>query len=410
MKARLWTQSEYVNVSATEGVEVAMEEYNDPYAGYENEDPRNPLHIFAKYNLTRKGDATAWENVFADSETENGALYQWGRNYGYMDTKGIYANSNTGFDPGDDFTNYMDAMGSITYDWDNYSSRVDYYVYDNSRNGVVSGTGCHINNNTRWEDGPYTYSSAEDIKAHPTKYFMDARTSGRTEDYWLSSFGDGGKTWEDRAKNCGYSETNPCPKGWRIPTEEEYRSIMPQTNIEKNKVSLTELLNTTGAQLREYNSIRYVIRWVNLSNYIEIQALVVDNDFKESEISTITWDSNTNVVRRKFPYTGHIDNLFGYEYYTGVYYARPYGRYRKVDEGIWIVNKGHDGLIYPDQQYLMIGPASPNYGFCYGAYWISDGTKAMKFSDRQSFESSSYYEIGASGAAKGFAIRPVMDK
>lgn len=416
-RANGWHANDYVGATLADGsfagVPVAMTEKDDDTDRNEYGEPvNNPLAKWAKGNLYRKdGLANGILGEEGTDVADNGALYQWGRNYGYMDTKGIYTNSNTGFDPGDDYTNYVDAMGLMTYDWDNYDSRVDYYVYDPSGE-VVSGTGCHLNKGYAWEDKPYNYSSVNDIKAHPDRYFMDARTTGgRTEDYWISSFGDGGSTWEQRAAKCGYEKTNPCPDGWRLPTEAEFRSIMPQTNLEGSRQSLTEILNAAGAQLRQYNGVRYVIRWLNFSGYIEIQSLVVDESFKESQISTITWESNPDVVKRRFQYTGHIDNLFGYHYYTSVYYARPYGRYRTVNAGVWTVNQGHDGVIYDyGMDYLMIGPATPNYGSSYGAYWVSDGQKAMKFSNRQSFEASSYIEIGTSGAAMGLAIRPVRDE
>lgn len=402
---RQWKANEYVRATLDDGtfagipVEMTPSSTGGDDNGETNEygEPlNNPLAKWAKGNLYRVDGLT---NGILEDETDNGALYQWGRNYGYMDTKGFWetytALDGSTWDPGEDFTNNIDALG--TFEYDGHSRTFDFYV-TNPQN-VFVGTATGFNSNGGYIDVPRKYETLAELQANPDKYYMDFGT--KTGDYWLSSFGDGGNTWEARATACGYEQANPCPEGWRIPTMKEFKEIAPQVNKESTNTLTNLLMNS--AELRETEGgVRYVIRWNNRSTYIEIQSLVVDNSFTESNISTIIWDNNPSVVTRIFPFTGNINDLIGYDRYLGVYYARPYHR-GVVDAGVF--------SDYSYNMWTIIGPGG-NCGDGLGAYWIADAKQAFKFIDKginPSYEKTSCLLIEAGDPEMGYAIRPVRD-
>ena len=402
----------------SDGISVTLKDptEQDPYEGYENEDPNNPLHKFAKYNLVRVGERGSLTNGFASSDEDNGGLYQWGRNYGFMPTQGMYEDTQYASILTEKYSHWLDAFGYISYNWDEYYSNPEYYIYNPTNTAVVCGVSGHFNNNFYWADAPNTYTTADELKSHPTSYVMDGNPVGATDDYWITNaFGNGGSTWGARATACGYDKTDPCPDGWRLPTETEFRSILPEKNIELRSRSLTNVTTQADTQIRTYGGFKYAIRWIYNGDILEIQARVVADSFTKNQITSDFW-SSTEVVSRKFPFTGFIDNVTGCNRYVEVaydgrgYYALPYHRNRTVNIGIWPVNVGHDGVTYPiTYEYVAIRPGE-NYGYSIGCYWISDGKRAVKFSDRQSFESTSYLLIEPGNPVMGYAIRPVMDK
>lgn len=405
------------------------------YPGYENEDPRNPLHKFAKFNLERKGERGSLENGFVDSDTENGALYQWGRNYGYMDKSGTYPGSS---DPvSGDFTNYFDALGEYTWydEWNNLSTGVsknyyrvfDYFVYSTEVYIWTSGTGLkgYTDGRQYWckIDNFNGYNEVKTLTDNLDKFFINF--SGKTEDYWLDSFNDegnninGGSKWIERAAACGYENSNPCPEGWRLPTQADFTEICPQGMPSYNGDLSNLITMEAKPQLRETNSgIKYIIRWLNHDSYITIQAIVVENEFDENDISTITWDNNPLLVERKFPYTGNISsfeasdtrasNWLG----TNTQLVIPYtlGTFNQVEkeEGdyyyyIW----GLSSYYYPWTQFIP----NENYGNALGGYWIGDSKMSFQFYDRSKAgnSGSSDFSIKTTGAQNAYAIRPVMD-
>ncbi|MDE5795024.1 MAG: fimbrillin family protein [Muribaculaceae bacterium] len=400
---------------------------NNPYEGYENEDPRNPLHKFAKYNLVRVGERGSLVNGFADSETENGALYQWGRNYGYMDKSGTWPGSSKTISG--DFTNYFDALGDFTwYDaWNNVSTSpsmnyyrlFDCYVYP--ENAVVtSGTGLggYGNGYEHWAniDNYERYGDIATLQAHLDKYFFDM--SNNATDYWLSSFSNGGSTWTDRAKACGYADENPCPKGWRMPTEEDFKEICP-SSMPSYKGNLSTLITQKAKpELRETRSgIKYVIRWQNYSGYLKIQAVVVETDFTEDKIAAIIWDDNEDVVERTFPYTGNItpyatnDLRLGKNLGGSVPVRFPYtmGTITQTNkEAVDYLQYGYLNFYYP---WTLFTP-NLNYGSSVGGYWIGDSKMSFQFFDisKAGNTGSSSIDIRTTDAQTAYAIRPVMDK
>lgn len=368
------------------------------YPGYENEDPRNPLHKFAKFNLTRTGDGEV-TNRFVDSETENGALYQWGRNYGFEDTFGFY--EGTIYDNGvNEYNNFLDALGSHV---DRNGIRIfDYYVYNYDPWGSVIATGtggktadpAGIGMQIMVDyDQPKLYSSVNDITANPTKFFLPGFLE--IEDYWATSFENGGSTWTERAKKCGYEKGNPCPDKWRLPTKDDWAEIAPETNIKgEYRESLTSLINDKPVKRKTKDGIFYVIRWTDKSTYLEIQAIVVDEN---TSATSIIWENNTAVVTRIFPFTGQIreERWASSSYYDIV---RPTH---------WGETDGN-----PYAPMYIIGP-----GGCHndeiGSYWGADGSAFIfqeLFVNTKNQYKSSFLGISTnSNKANAYAIRPVMD-
>ena len=442
LAAREWSASEFVRKSGTfDGIALNMTEQtsgDNPYEGYENEDPRNPLHKFAKYNLVRVGERGSLVNDFASSETENGALYQWGRNYGYMDTNGIY-NENI-VSPDEDFTNYIDALGLFDDPDSEYDKVLDYYVYNPNSNRyfITSGTAKRYAPQhpqySLWYDAPRSYSTVADLKAHPDKYFMDGTPGTKflgygsfymgldqfnnQPDYWLSSFGNGGSTWEARAEKCGYTTTNPCPDGWRMPTLEEFKAIAPEgQGLDKN-MSMASMLSNYAEVRKTTDGVNYVIRWIYDSSAITVEAVVVDEAITKSQVTSQFWDNNRDKkVVRVFPFTGSIVPLVSYAddaEVNNVYIMRPYHRgfldigfiaqaYGPANNGTW----------------TLIGPGN-NAGAPFGGYWIDDKGYAFKFEAKEishgtntsnkTFTATSCMFVGSAEPVMGYAIRPVMAK
>lgn len=434
------------------GIPIDFSKPNE-YPGYENEDPRNPLHKFAKTNLTR---VNGLENGFAE-EGDNGALYQWGRNYGYVKNIGIYSQSwpfytDHTIEVDYNYSHFVDAMGGYDPKEKGSSYNLDYYIHNPyPTKFIAAGTlmtpKLEGNLITDVYETPHNYSTKEDIQSHPDKYFMNADISGGTwytfgtgvfggetknakADYWLTTFGDGGSTWYDRATVCNYSRTNPCPEGWRIPTPEEFSEILPETQLVGIDNSLSQGLSSL-AQVRQSKDVRYAIRWIYSQDYITIEAVVVDKDFTDSNISSLFWDESRDnglLVSRKFPFTGAIDPLVvqfdGYyiydtNNYEEIYAARPnhrgITRFECMEGGVQLeygILSRYWGLIYPND--YNNGNAS------FGAYWTTE-KKALKFEakeksknvlkpNRPTFKYTSTFAVEDADPVMGYAIRPVMDK
>lgn len=417
------------------GIQVPMTEDGGEvpdYSDYENEDPNNPLHKFAKTNLTREGDET---NTFADAN-DNGALYQWGRNHGYVDTKGIYENS-TMIDGSPwpvnlQFSNFIDAMGSMSYDSENRSYGImDYFVYSatgqyNNCN-ITCGTAMH-HSDSFYFDEPSFYSSVEDIKSHKDRYFMDGTPGEKIRgygsyyfgmdeldnkaDYWVSSFGEGGSTWSARAQKCGYDNPNPCPVGWRLPTAAEMREIAPEgSGLDESNGFLSTMLSGYSELRETSKGIRYAIRWLYDSDAITIEAVVVDGSYTDrSQLTTLFWDQQAgSKVVRKFPFTGMIRPFVGAcdaVFNRSVYICRPY-HFGLADFGAWPLTVG-----YYDYYYGVVGTQDNNFNSAFGGYWVEEKNVAFKFATRDIATKLAYSCLLVESAepVMGYAIRPVMAK
>ncbi len=442
LDARTWAASEFVrkdNGDGTfSGMQLNMTASSDLYGEYENEDPRNPLHKFAKYNLVRVGERGSLINGFADSEYENGALYQWGRNYGYMDTNGIYREEIVS--PGTDFTNFIDALGRFDDPDAEYDRILDYFVYNPRPNQyfMTSGTAMRYTPQhpqyVLWYDAPNFYTSVDDIKANPDKYFMDGTPGSRycgygnlaigmeqkneKPDYWLSSFGDGGSTWEKRAEKCGYEKTNPCPTGWKLPSLEDFKEIAPEgRGLDANK-SMASMLSNYCEVRKTKDGVNYVIRWIYDSSAITIEAVVVENSISKSEVTSKFWDDNRDKkVVRVFPFTGSIVPLIclsdGRMMANVEYIVRPHHRG-------FLDYIGFQGGYGASNNYywMLIGPDN-NGGAPFGGYWIDEKNNAFKFEAKEiehgvntsnsTFTATSCLFVGSAEPVMGYAIRPVMD-
>lgn len=427
------SDSEYVGIPITMTEKQGGDnEFDDPYP---DEDPNNPLHIFAKGNLTRDNGET---NTFA-LNGDAGALYQWGRNYGYIDNGGIYENSymidGSRWSYNSQFCNFIDAMGNMDYEAANKQWGVmDYFVYCTDPNGqqngcnITCGTGMHHSNNFYF-DQPHFYSSVDDIKANKNRYFMDGTPGTKVRDYgtylfgmdelnnnadyWVNKFGDGGTTWTARALACGYESGNPCPEGWRLPTEAEMRAIAPEgKGLDSSKGYLSSMLSGYSELRQTPAGIRYAIRWLYNRNAITIEAVVVDESYTDkSQLTTLFWDQNSSKkVVREFPFTGMIRPFIGLcdtPFYQSIYICRPH-HFGLADFGVWPLTVGYQNYYYGVVGSADAGDFNPGFG----GYWIEEKGVAFKFATRDIASSLAYSCLLVENAepVSGYAIRPVMDK
>ncbi len=440
------------------GVSVALtEDKDDLYKEYANEDPRNPLHKFAKYNLTRGEDNL---NVFVENEDAYGALYQWGRYYGFIDR-----NDNTVFGKfnlsSKTYTQFADALGLKRVN--NNNDIWDYCVYDpdgsnmysnpefndgfsmKSKVAVVTGMNYfYISGWFSFEvsfDYPHFYDSISNIVTDHPCYYMNGiydkslslqkhgiyypayiEEFSNSGDYWVENFGDGGFNWSARAKAQGFTtdKENPCPDGWRLPTESEMKEIIPENGLYQQNGNLSDMLNKYSELRETEKGVKYAIRWnyVNPQNYIEIEAVVVDDTYTSvDQITESFWDKHvSDKVVRKFPFTGGIRPYTGFVFGDTTWdtvICRPISMGKPAFQS------------YTEGMNEAIGLISPNetggINNHFGGYWVSEKDLAMKFC-AENFErevngyvreaESEYTRIRMeqTGPAFGMAIRPVMDK
>lgn len=347
---------------------------------------KNPLLKWAETNLVH--NENSYISSFAESYLTSGSLYEWGRNHG--------------------FTDYNDARGTLIQ-----SGRYGYYYWeyavttDAPTYGLElhAGTGLHRLSGQWAQESFLVYETAQDIRDFPKMYMMNANIYGENNgDYWV--FADGGDDWYERAEACGYSETNPCPEGWRLPTEEDFKEIAPNTNL-SGFTSLKDVINNHVELKTTKSGVRYAIRWLNSENALTIEALVVDKDFQESSLSIIDW-KNENVVSRIFPYTGKISGYIGSKYLNvdgggWEYMARP------MPLGFFVTDVVSLSTYY-ETVYMATMMVKKNISSSYGGYWMADQKKAFKFVDNAiSVESvqESCLVIENTDAHDGLAIRCV---
>lgn len=455
---REWTSSQFVRKSNTDGtytgVILDMTEktpaYN-PYEGYENEDPRNPLHKFAKYNLTR-GENNL--NVFVEDENAYGALYQWGRYYGFIDNKDKFSSTRYSL-TSNSYIQFAEAVGErensgTTDTW-------PYSVYDTDGDGqinnisnpyalfptapIVVGFNYYSTGNDVYFDYPRIYNSKDHLVVDQPYYMMPGEPGTliglyslgnrnyvdeycNSGDYWASAFGEGGSTWTDRSTKQGFAENkhNPCPDGWRLPTEAEMREIIPENGLYEPNGNLSEMVNNYCEIRQTENEVNYVIRWnyVSTNNYIEIEAVVVDDTYTNaSQITTLFWDEHvSDKVVRIFPFTGGIRPFTGIVYGSTAFdtvICRPISMGAPSFDTKKVYFGWTSGIL------VTLNPnetgAINNH---FGGYWVEDKNLAFKFcsgnferkvNDNIHDEASEYTRIRMeeTGPAFGMAIRPVMD-
>lgn len=409
-----WEGGQYVRVSTlddnyndiTSGVLVELtEKETDPSELNRYGEPKNnPLAKFAKGNLYRIDGLTngvVGENK-DDNLYENGALYQWGRNYGYMDNPGIWSE----VEDEDDFINFEEAFGE--YEIIDGVRKCDYYAYCDDGYWLSSMT-----HDIPTFDYDYAkwYSTLEELQTHPDKFFINASMSNKMisnlsgnlwmdepKDYWLSSFGNGGTTWESRASACKYEVPNPCPDGYRLPSYDEFAAILPKnkTIYDKNRTLQQQLTVNGYSESRHEGGVDYAIRWkYDVKGSLQIDCLLTSSDFSDQDLSSIRWDSQQGVVTRIFPFTGGIATDIGYAGYDNVNFAFPY----------------HVGIInFENQAYygsrLWVGN---NTNRMRGGYWVSDKCYAMVFvAGERTGSNQGMIELSEANAQWGYAIRPVL--
>lgn len=384
----------YTNGNSTNpgGVKVELEESEVDHS-------LNPLLKWAPGNLECSSSGT---NSIG-SETAHGSLYQWGRNYGYE--------------------NYRDARG--TYD---KANALYYYAVCNAPSSAHCGIGYETWSENVYFQGtywampnlvkPHTYTATtKTTKLGTTRYLMNATGS----DYWIAD--GGGNDWYSRAEACGYTTTNPYPqspdgKKWRLPKLEDFQEIFPRNNVGETDLSLTNIVNSVGGELRTRNdkSCNYVIRWICESNGLKIQALVVPSTFKEEDITSETW-KDENVKELFFPFTGTINA------YTSVFdvdgvgtdtLCRPHPEGTSTDEGKTKRLYSNNNQYYWDFTYTLTQNIVDHGINQLGRYWVSDvkgGCATFRDNSKQpslGYKSALY--IGTVEPQTACAIRCVLDE
>lgn len=303
---------------------------------------KNPLLKWAESDLVyNKTDATS---SFATSYTTQGSLYQWGRNTGWSDHK--------------------DALG--VFNSSNYT-----YGYGTYNHSYATATGCY----QQYDYTSLRYTSISNLKGNKEKYFM---THDGT-DYWVTSaFGDGGSTWQERAEKCGF-ETSVCPEGWRLPTKADFLEIKPTSAISGSE-GLDNVLNNYSEVKEIAGVCKYAIRWsattINNKTYLRVDALVVPNSFSSSQLSTIDWANNGNVVTRYFGANGFIHAFYHNHNVSGTSFpvARPMPGTETHTPRLWQSSNG--------QYYTVLWDYITDYSVNNeGYYWMSDDKMAFTFQD-----------------------------
>lgn len=302
---------------------------------------KNPLLKWAKTDLVYNKNSKT--SNFASGYTEQGSLYQWGRNTGWKD--------------------YKDALGT----YDSFNVTYGYGTYNKS---YKTGTGLYNGDDHQSQ----RYTSIEQIKNNPSKYFMDANGT----DYWASSFGDGGSTWQGRAEKCGFANS-VCPDNWRMPTKADFLEIKPVDPFSGSS-SLASVLNN-HVELRTNGDCSYAIRWsaeaISSKTYLRIDAIVVSGNFTKEELSRVDWASD-EVVTRYFGANGFIH---------GFYHINKVQNGPQVDDfpvaRPMPGTETHEDVLKSNNYYYTV---TYDYIKDYsvnneGYYWMSDAKEAFTFQD-----------------------------
>ena len=232
---------------------------------------KNPLYKWAEGDLVyNKSTGT---NSVASSYTTQGSLYQWGRNVGWSD--------------------YLDAMGT----YEKLGSKTWYFATYGSK-AYNSGTGL--------SQGSHQYDKSSTLINYKDMFFMDPNGT----DYWVSSFGNGGSTWAERAKKCGWTG-EAAPTGYRIAKISDFQEIYPnELSTYQTSSTLSSLLG--HKEFKSYagnESFKVAWRWTSEKNgskyYLRIDARVVNSNF--SDISKIDWTDKVSVETRYFGAHGAIN-------------------------------------------------------------------------------------------------------
>lgn len=380
---------------------------------------KNPLAKWAEANLVQDSstDGATSKSYIASSSSTKGSLYQWGRNKGWKDYVAA--------------RDYVTQLGNATYALTNFDGEVD----DDGllKTNYSTGLGHFYLNNQDYVVCPSMYglTTVEDIVVNPEYWIMNGQTSNSTGDYWIGN--EGGSTWSERATAGGFEYESPAPENWRLPTKEEFLQITPKdkTITDSQKTLKEELNNYT--ELREIpGTCKYVIRWKADNSGINISAIVVSDSFTEEDIDNVNW-SDSNVVKRFFPYTGVIrSSVINCTPKNAPYYYLN-GRNVKLQGWFSIYANMYPMGDVTNEDYCSNYDKLGNYlyGYYYsakinvltnhndkvGAYWVSDSKEAFYFNTNENW-SGQTTRFGVQGRTSnlhsvrpdnGYAIRCVKD-
>jgi len=305
---------------------------------------KNPLLKWDVADLVY--DKSNGTNSPASSYTVQGSLYQWGRNIGW--------------------SNYKDALGEqINNRFWGYATYNDFYY---------TGTGMYA----RTDHASYiAYEESSALSDFSGFYFMDPFGT----DYWHSSFGDGGSTWDARAKKCGFTD-NICPSGYHMPSKAEFLEIKPSAPL-SGAGSLASVVNNRVELKKIEGLCTCAMRWSaetkSNKTYLRIDALVVPDSFTETNLSSIDW-SDSNVVTRYFGANGfihgfyHLHTIQNGTQVDNFPVARPMPG---VETHNAVLKTTGDGNYYTITWDYITDYSVNNEGY----YWMSDDKMAFTFQD-----------------------------
>lgn len=298
---------------------------------------KNPLLKWAKTDLVY--NRTSETSSFASGYTEQGSLYQWGRNTGWKD--------------------YKDVLGG-------YSTLYNrkYYQYATYNRHYYVGTGFSGGYS---DQNDYSYDSAND-SFDESLYFMNPNST----DYWIGT--GGGSTWQERANRCGFT-ASVCPQNWRMPTKADFLEIKPADPF-SGSGTLASVLNN-HVELRTNDDCSYAIRWsaetISNKTYLRIDAIVVPGNFTKEELSSVDW-TNNEVVTRYFGANGFIHGFYHVNIVSQYQFpvARPMPGTETHEDELWQGSYNWTILWNSIKDYSV-----KNDGY----YWMSDEKSAFTFQD-----------------------------
>lgn len=304
---------------------------------------KNPLLKWAETNLERVSDSEFYKAKFADSYTDNGHYYQFGRQVGFIDYK------------------EANDCGYV------YQAGVSKNMYDGTTGGYIVPT----------------YSTSNLTSGEKPMGFLIS--NGNIQSDWWPSNTAKNDDWSTRAKASGYNPEDMFiidGEKWRMPKVADFAEILPEKGY-------AGLLDVTTA-IKTINETPIAFRWSRITEsgarYLKIEALVVSSS---ADISSVNWNDDNKVVRY-FKATGsitpvvysddiyhksstdeylpsiQITNFRGWSKLGTSYvaFASPFGEYIS------------DCYIY-DNKVGMFVEFTKNYNGYVGNYWTEDARRCF---------------------------------